>query len=225
MLDRDTVSYLLEHVFTLLRDGGRALFIETNPWNPMSVIRRTLGGPLGYPGVQALLSRTQLYELLSEIGFIRVSARFTDFVYRPLAPTERMAWIMRNASVLLENTPLIQNLAGRIVLHAQRPPRHVARAIVSLCRSRRFAPGGVVRGALPQRGDEHSGAGRRAARPLRRLRARDRAGQRQQQRRHGRRDRPAGGGGSRGSRRCTAPRPTVSAGPCATAMPPPRAVG
>lgn len=134
MLDLDTVSYLLEHVFTLLEDGGRALFIETNPWNPMSVVRRTISGPLGYPGVPALLSRTQLYELLSEIGFIRVSARFTDFVYSPLAPTERMAWVMRNASVLLENTPLIQNLAGRIVLHAQRPPRHVPRPMVSLCR-------------------------------------------------------------------------------------------
>ena len=38
MLDLGTVSYLLEHVFTLLVDGGRALFIETNPWNPMSVV-------------------------------------------------------------------------------------------------------------------------------------------------------------------------------------------
>ena len=124
MLDLGTVSYLLEHIFALLEDGGRALFIETNPWNPMSVARRTIGGPLGYPEVQALLSRTQLYELLSEIGFIRVSARFTDFVYSPLAPTARMAWVMRNASVLLENMPLIKSLAGRIVLHAQRPPRH-----------------------------------------------------------------------------------------------------
>ena len=99
----------------------------------MSAARRAVNSLLRRPYVQALLSRTQLYELLSEIGFIRVSARFTDFVYPPLAPTPGMARLMRNASVLLENMPLVQSLAGRIVLHAQRPPRNVTRAAVSLC--------------------------------------------------------------------------------------------
>jgi dolichol-phosphate mannosyltransferase len=133
VLDRDNVGYLLEHVFALLEDGGRAIFIESNPWNPMSAARRAVSSLLGRPYVQALLSRTQLYELLSEIGFIRVSARFTDFVYPPLAPTPGLARLMRNASVLLENMPVVQSLAGRIVLHAQRPPRTVVRSAVSLC--------------------------------------------------------------------------------------------
>src|SRR5439155_26251794 len=105
VLDRDNVTYLLEHVFALLEDGGRAIFIESNPWNPMSAARRAVSNLFGRPCVQALLSRTQLYELVSEIGFIRVSARFTDFVHRPLAPTAGMARVMRNASVLLENMP------------------------------------------------------------------------------------------------------------------------
>ena len=56
--------------------------------------------------LQVRLSRIQLYELLSEIGFIRVSARFTDFVYRPLVPTLANTVYMRNTSVLLENMPL-----------------------------------------------------------------------------------------------------------------------
>lgn len=133
VLDRDNVAYLLEHIFGLLEDGGRAIFIESNPWNPMSAARRGVSHLLRRPYVQALLSRTQLYELLSEIGFIRVSARFTDFVYRPLAPTPNVAWLVSNVSVLLENMPLVQSLAGRIVLHAQRPPRTVPRAAVSLC--------------------------------------------------------------------------------------------
>ena len=133
VLDRDNVAYLLEHIFALLEDGGRAIFIESNPWNPMSAARRAVNHVLRRPYVQALLSRTQLYELLSEIGFIRVSARFTDFVYRPLAPTPGMAWVVSNISVLLENMPLVRSLAGRIVLHAQRPPRNVPRAAVSLC--------------------------------------------------------------------------------------------
>jgi dolichol-phosphate mannosyltransferase len=133
VLDRDTVSYLLEQVFALLEDGGRAIFIESNPWNPMVVARRGLRRLVRRPNAQSPLSRIQLYELLSEIGFIRVSARFTDFVYRPLVPTPRMAWVMRNTSVLLENMPGIRGLAGRIVLHAQRPPRDLARPAVSLC--------------------------------------------------------------------------------------------
>jgi dolichol-phosphate mannosyltransferase len=133
VLDRDNVAYLLEHIFALLEDGGRAIFIESNPWNPMSAARRAVSQVLRRPYVQALLSRTQLYELLSEIGFIRVSARFTDFVYRPLAPTPGMAWVVSNVSVLLENMPLVRSLAGRIVLHAQRPPRNVPREAVSLC--------------------------------------------------------------------------------------------
>ena len=133
VLDRDNVAYLLEHIFALLEDGGRAIFIESNPWNPMSAARRAVSHVLHRPYMQALLSRTQLYELLSEIGFIRVSARFTDFVYRPLAPTPGMAWVVSNISVLLENMPMVRSLAGRIVLHAQRPPRNVPRAAVSLC--------------------------------------------------------------------------------------------
>jgi dolichol-phosphate mannosyltransferase len=134
ILDRNTVSYLLEHIFELLEDGGQAIFIESNPWNPLSALRRAARGGLGQSHAEPLLSRTQLYELLSEIGFIRIFARFTDFLYRPLVPTARMAWIMRNASVLLENMPLVRNLAGRIVLHAQKPPRAIARPTASLCR-------------------------------------------------------------------------------------------
>ena len=133
VLDRDNVAYLLEHIFALLEEGGRAIFIETNPWNPMSAARRAVSHLLHRPYAQSLLSRTQLYELLSEIGFIRVSARFTDFVYPPLAPTPRMAWMVSSVSVLLENMPLVRSLAGRIVLHAQRPPRDLPRAAVSLC--------------------------------------------------------------------------------------------
>jgi dolichol-phosphate mannosyltransferase len=133
VLDRDTICYILEHVFALLEEGGRAIFIETNPWNPMSAARHFVGRLLGRRNEKTLFSRAQLYELLSEVGFIRVSARFTDFVYPPLTPTHRMVWLLRNASVLLENMPLVQSLAARIVLHAQKPPRTVVRPATSLC--------------------------------------------------------------------------------------------
>ena len=60
-----------------------------------------------------------------------------------------MARLIRNASVLLENMPLVQSLAGRIVLHAQRPPRNVLRSAVSLCGHDILRQRGVVRDPVP----------------------------------------------------------------------------
>jgi glycosyltransferase involved in cell wall biosynthesis len=67
-----------------------------------------------------LLSRPELYELLSELGFIRIFAVFNDFVYPPLTP--KGIWFLRNLSIILENTPGLRTLAGSILLHAQKPP-------------------------------------------------------------------------------------------------------
>jgi dolichol-phosphate mannosyltransferase len=78
-----------------------------------------------------LLNRSRLYELMSEVGFIRVFAVFNDFVYAPLTP--RLGWMLRNVSVALENAPVIRRLAGSILLHGQRPPRVRAQPRVSLC--------------------------------------------------------------------------------------------
>ena len=50
-----------------------------------------------------LLSRPALYELVSEVGFIRVFSVYNDFVYAPLTPS--LVWLFRNLSILLENTP------------------------------------------------------------------------------------------------------------------------
>ena len=76
------------------------------------------------------MSRPELYELISEIGFIRIREVFNDFVYRPL--TRSMAWVLRNLSILLENMPVVRTLAGSILVQAQKPPRDVSRPRVSL---------------------------------------------------------------------------------------------
>ena len=67
-----------------------------------------------------LLNRPSLYELLSELGFVRVYAVFNDFVFAPL--TRRLIWFLRNLSILLENAPIVRRLAGSILIHAQKPP-------------------------------------------------------------------------------------------------------
>jgi hypothetical protein len=78
-----------------------------------------------------LLNRTELYELMSELGFIKVFSVFNDFVYAPLTPNA--VWVLRNLSIILENFPFIRTLAGSILIHAQKPAQQVATPKVSLC--------------------------------------------------------------------------------------------
>jgi dolichol-phosphate mannosyltransferase len=122
---------MLQHAHELLSPGGEVVFFESNPWNIMLRARRALARLTGSRDPRTLVSRTQLYELMSEVGFIRVFAVFTDFVYAPL--TRRLVWLLRNLSIVLENTPGARTLAGAILVHAQKPPRTVERASSRMC--------------------------------------------------------------------------------------------
>jgi dolichol-phosphate mannosyltransferase len=130
LLDRRNCAELLQHVFELLKPGGQVVFYESNPWNIVLRLRRAIGAVFGKRDSRLLLSRPQLYELVSEVGFIRVFAVFNDFVYAPLTPG--LIWLLRNLSILLENAPAIRTLAGSILVHAQKPPRAVQQPRVSL---------------------------------------------------------------------------------------------
>ncbi len=121
LLDRSNSSQLLALVYTFLAPGGEMVFYESNPWNPIHKLRWALSRILGKPDPRSLFSRPRLYELLSEVGFIRVYAVYNDFVFAPLS--RRLIWLLRNVSILLENAPAVRTLAGSILLHAQKPPR------------------------------------------------------------------------------------------------------
>lgn len=129
-LDQRTSAELLQRAHELLKPGGAVVFYESNPWNPVLKLRRLAGRLVGRRDPRALLSRPQLYELLSEVGFVRVFAVFNDFVYAPLG--RRLIWLLRNLSIVLENAPLARTLAGSILVHAQKPPRAAERPRVSL---------------------------------------------------------------------------------------------
>ena len=120
MLDKRNAAWLLQQIFALLAAGGRVLFYESNPWNIIRRFRQSLGHLVGHRDPRLLLSRPELYELLSELGFIRIFAVFNDFVYPPLTP--KGIWFLRNLSIILENTPGLRTFAGSILLHAQKPP-------------------------------------------------------------------------------------------------------
>jgi dolichol-phosphate mannosyltransferase len=130
LLDRDSSSQLLDIVYELLVPGGEAVFYESNPWNPMPKLRSLVLRLVGKRDPRNLISRPRLYELLSEIGFIRIYAVFNDFVFAPL--TRPLIWFLRNVSILLENAPAIRRMAGSILVHAQKPPLTKERPKVSL---------------------------------------------------------------------------------------------
>jgi dolichol-phosphate mannosyltransferase len=130
LLDRSSSSELLQVVRELLAPAGEIVFYESNPWNPMHKLRGTFLRVIGKRDPRDLINRPGLYELLSELGFIRIYAVFNDFVFAPL--TRPLIWFLRNLSILLENAPLVRTLAGSILVHAQNPPRVNAPAKVSL---------------------------------------------------------------------------------------------
>lgn len=130
LLDRETSSELLTVVHELLAPGGEMVFYESNPWNPVHKARAAFLGFSGKRDPRSLINRPALYELLSEIGFIRIYAVFNDFVFAPL--TRSLIWFLRNASILLENAPLVRRMAGSILVHAQKPPRRKPHIVVSL---------------------------------------------------------------------------------------------
>ena len=121
LLDDQSAADFLQIVHELLAPGGEVVFYESNPWNPVHKIRWALAPLFGRKDPRHLVSRPDLYELLSEIGFIRVYAVYNDFVFAPL--TRPLIWWLRNLSILLENAPLVSCMAGSILLHAQKPPR------------------------------------------------------------------------------------------------------
>ena len=132
LLDLENSAWLLQQVYAVLKPGGQVLFYESNPWNPALKLRNRVARMFGRRDPRRLLSRARIYELISEVGFIRVFAVYNDFVYAPL--TRWMIWLLRNLSILLENAPGVRSLAGSILIHAQRPPRSVERPSVSLCK-------------------------------------------------------------------------------------------
>ncbi len=133
VLDHACAAPLLTEVQKLLKPGGRLLFFETNPWNPMFQMRRTIGKVLPFirRGDERLMhNRVQLYELLSELGFVSIMTTCYDFLYRPV-PRWSLP-VMRPLSLIMETTPGIKRLAGTILLHAQKPPRGLPRPSVRL---------------------------------------------------------------------------------------------
>lgn len=119
LLDEHNCSWLLGNIYALLKPGGQVVLYESNPWNVVLKLRRFFGRLFGEEDSRRLINRTQLYELMSELGFVKILGLFTDFVYAPL--NRPLIWMLRNFSIILENTPGVRTLAGAILIHGQVP--------------------------------------------------------------------------------------------------------
>ena len=118
-LDGRNCASFLRNAFDLLEPGGQLMLFESNPWNVVLRARRLAGSLLRKKDTRHLLSRYRLYELMSQVGFVGILAVYNDFVYRPL--TRRLVWLLRNLSIILENTPGIRSLAGTVLIHGRKP--------------------------------------------------------------------------------------------------------
>ncbi|MEO6328009.1 MAG: bifunctional class I SAM-dependent methyltransferase/glycosyltransferase family 2 protein [Ginsengibacter sp.] len=130
LLDKSNNAWFLKRVFTLLKPGGQIIFYESNPWNVMLQFNRFFRKLFGQVDQRQLGNRSQLYELISQLGFIKISAVYNDFVYAPL--TYRGIWLLKNLSILFENLPFVRTLAGSILIHAQKPPQYLPSPEISL---------------------------------------------------------------------------------------------
>jgi SAM-dependent methyltransferase len=131
LLDKSNSSWLLKEIYQLLKPGGQIIFYESNPWNLVLQGNRFVSKLFGRLDQRRLFNRAQLYELLSELGFVGIVAIFNDFVYAPLTP--RGIWWLRNLSILLENLPVIRTFAGSILINARKPPQNLPPPEISLC--------------------------------------------------------------------------------------------
>ena len=133
VLDHACAAPLLTEVQKLLKPGGRLLFFESNPWNPILQMRGRLAPILPFlrrGDERKLYNRVQLYELLSELGFVSIATTCYDFLYPPV-PSWSLP-VMRTTSLVMENAPLVKQLAGTILVHAQKPPRGLPRPSVRM---------------------------------------------------------------------------------------------
>ncbi len=131
LLDRSNSSWVLQQIYQLLKPGGQILLYESNPWNIFLQANRVISKLFGKTDHRKLFNRSQLYELISEIGFIKIFSIYNDFVYAPLTPSG--VWWLRNLSILLENFPVIRTFAGSILIHARKPPQDLPLLQISLC--------------------------------------------------------------------------------------------
>ena len=116
-------SQILHIVKSLIKPGGGLLVFEPNPWNPYLQTRRLAQRILPVFRKDILntssLNRTEMFFVLSEIGYTQINVLPYDFLYAPIP--KFLLWPAKHMSIIMENFPYIRNFAGSICIWARNP--------------------------------------------------------------------------------------------------------
>ena len=118
LLDKANCTWVLQYAYQHLKQGGQVVFYESNPWNPFIKVNALLSKAFPWKDERKLFHRAQLSALIVEAGFGQALCAFHDFTYAPMAANG--SWLLQHLSILLENMPVVQKLAGFILVHAQK---------------------------------------------------------------------------------------------------------
>lgn len=120
LLDNSNCEWLLQQAYQLLKPGGQVIFYERNPWNPFLKASGLWGRVRGAKRRRKLYSRAELHERIAKAGFANSFCAYNDFVYESLTTKESGKRVLQNLSILLENAPVVQNMACSILVYAQK---------------------------------------------------------------------------------------------------------
>ena len=122
LLTDENAGTLLMELKNLLKPGGQILFFDANPWNPYFRMRKFVSKLFFFlkkTKINDYLNRIDLFNLISEAGYIKIKILPYDFLYPPIPKIFLRP--MQNLSLILENFPYVRNLAGSLFIWAQKP--------------------------------------------------------------------------------------------------------